>query len=293
MAAWNPLATLTPLCLLTAALLAVSAVAADAAAQGVESSPTGVEDMLPADSDDDSRTPGWLGVMLAEDDDADGVQITRVLRGSPASAGGLQEGDRITGVDGKTVATVDEVQSRIRKRAASQDTRVLVHRDGQDQELTIALKPTPQTQQLLERQFVGHSAPEFEAKIVGEDEDRASLDELAGKPIVVDFWATWCGPCRPLSQDLGQLSDKLDDKVHFIGLTSEAEQTVEQHLARNDSRFPVATTDEDVMQSYLIESYPTVFVIDAEGKVRGVFVGLGHMDDIEKLLSKLAEPSGR
>ncbi len=275
---------------MAAAVFVVSALAADAPAQGVESSPTGVEDMLPAKSDDDTHTPGWLGVMLAEVDDGSGVQITKVLRDSPASAGGLRAGDRIMGVDGKKVGSVGEVQSRVRERTASQKTRVLVHRDGEDQELTIALQPAPKTQALLEREFVGHRAPRFEAKLVGED-DKASLDELTGKPIVVDFWATWCGPCRPLSQNLGRLSKKLDDKVHFIGLTSEKEKTVEQHLARNGSGFPVATTDEQVMKSYLIESYPTVFIIDAHGKVRGVFVGLGHIDDIEKLLAKLAEPS--
>lgn len=259
-------------------------------AQGVESAPTGVEDLAPElqKRKKKQQISGWLGVMLEAPEDQDGVDVVRVLRGSPAERGGLEIGDRILKVDKTSVGSPADVQKLVRARSSGHKSIVELRRDGEAKTLTVELGSAPSTEQVLKNQFVGHPAPTFSARVVGEKPSTLKLAKLKGKPVVVDFWATWCGPCRPLSQKLAKLSEQTGERVHFVGLTSESNEAVERFLATHPHGFPVATTDKKVMQRYLIESYPTVFVLDAQGKVAGVFVGLGHIDEIRKLVEKLA-----
>ncbi|QDG54364.1 redoxin domain-containing protein [Persicimonas caeni] len=259
-------------------------------AQGVESAPTGVEDLAPELRKDkkSKQSSGWLGVMLEAPDDEQGVDVVGVLRSSPAESGGLKIGDRILKVDETAVDSPSDVQKVVRAKSNGHNATVELRRDGKAKTLTIELGSAPSTEQILRNQFVGHAAPAFKAKVVGKEDATVTLAELKGKPVVVDFWATWCGPCRPLSRKLAKLSKKTGESVTFVGLTSEKTEVVERFLASHPHGFAVGTASEKVMQRYLVESYPTVFVLDADGKVAGVFVGLGHIDEIRKLVEKLA-----
>lgn len=275
-----------------AAVLFLTALPALGTAQGIESAPTGVEDLAPDQEQKGAETaanrPGWLGVMLEASDDAKGVEIVQVLRQSPASKGGLKVGDRILSVDGDAVASPAEVQKAVGRHRAGQKTKLELARGEKTTKMDIELGSAPAPQALLRRQFIGQRAPALRAKTVGDEARAVELSKLRGKPVVIDFWATWCGPCRPMSEQLGKLSEKVGDGAHFVGVTSESRSAVQKHLKTHASKFPVATTDEKVMQEYFIASYPTVFVLDEKGKVAGVFVGLGHMPQIRKLVEKLA-----
>ncbi len=300
--------------LLAAALVAVALPAA-ALAQGVESSPIGVDDMVPgAGRPHRAHKPGWLGVMLQTpkpppDDHAHkktadksakraakkaatkttrhGVDVVRVLRASPAANGGLQRGDRILSVDGQAVGSPADVQNIVRRVPPGSKTHLELRRGGKLRKLAVVVGTAPDPQKVLRTQFVGHKAPRFSAHAMGDKPASISLNTFKGKPLVIDFWATWCGPCRVMTHRLAKLHAKKGDAVHFVGLTSESDDIVQRYLNTHHHGFPVATADDKVMQTYLIESYPTVFVLDKHGRVAGVFIGLGHIDEITKLVERL------
>jgi thiol-disulfide isomerase/thioredoxin len=276
--------------LLLFVILAAAAPAA-ASAQGLDSPPIGVEDLAPhVDKDNASENePGWLGVLLGEADEPTGVSVEQVLRGSPAQAAGLRAGDRLIRLADKAPLTAVDVQSWVKQAGADNTLEVAFKREGKAHTTRVRLVAKPKREHIVRRHFVGHAAPTLSAKIVSKTPRTLRLDELRGKPVVIDFWASWCSPCRPMSAQLGELAEELGEDVEFVGVSGESAETIEKHLEDHPAAFPVGSVDESVLQRYLIESYPSVFVIDADGKVAGVFMGLGHIDAIEGLLERLSK----
>ncbi|MFW5967704.1 MAG: PDZ domain-containing protein [Persicimonas sp.] len=263
-------------------------------AQGSDDAPTGVEGMAPELKASPKEAPGWLGVQLEKTEpDEPGVDVRRVLRSSPAQEAGLEKGDRLTRVGDDHVTSVATFQKKIRENQPGDSIELHLERDDRQGVVEVKLAEAPGTQALVEREFDGHRAPEFSARLVDQKKAVGSTvverDDLEGKPVVLEFWASWCMPCRPLTKRLGELEEDLGDEVYFLGLSSEEHDDIEGYLERYPPPFQMAAAEEEVMESFLIESYPTVFVLDAEGNVAEIFVGTGHHRAIKRTLEKLVE----
>ncbi|HEU5068930.1 MAG TPA: TlpA disulfide reductase family protein [Verrucomicrobiae bacterium] len=120
------------------------------------------------------------------------------------------------------------------------------------------------------------------------------LAEAKGRKIVVvEFWATWCGPCRVSIPHLTELQKKFADRgVVFVGVSDEDAATVKPFVDQmgDQMNYTVAVdnnrqTSQGYMDAYNQNGIPTAFVVDRDGKV----AWLGHpMGDLEKVLDKLA-----
>lgn len=279
---------------LLAALVSLTAAPGLADAQGVDSNPTGVDEMAPEMKAAHARAPGWLGVQLARaEGDEKGIEVERVLRASPAREAGLKKGDRLLRLDDKAITTVAAFQETVGDHKPGEQIELTLRRDGEEKKLDVELKKAPDTQTLLDREFDGKTAPDFSARLVDEEEkrdgERFDRDDLEGKPVVLDFWASWCVPCRPVNEKLTDIEEELGDEVHFVGLSSESRDDIEDYLKDHPAGFPIAATDDDVMEDFLIESYPTVFVLDADGRIAEVFVGAQAHRDIRRTLDDLLD----
>jgi cytochrome c biogenesis protein CcmG/thiol:disulfide interchange protein DsbE len=105
-------------------------------------------------------------------------------------------------------------------------------------------------------------------------------------PIVLDFWATWCGPCRAELPHLQNLSQKYQGQVAFYGVNSSDPAKITAAFAKqNNLTFPMLSdTDHHVAFLYGADSIPLMIVIDTHGKVRSVTDG--YSEDVESELSK-------
>ena len=112
------------------------------------------------------------------------------------------------------------------------------------------------------------AAPEF--KLEALDGQPLSLATARGKVVLLNFWATWCGPCRAEIPDLIALQQKYKDQLQIIGLTVDDDDaaTIKQVVAEERINYPVAMASPEVRLQYGgIAALPTSFVLDAQGRV--------------------------
>jgi thiol-disulfide isomerase/thioredoxin len=123
------------------------------------------------------------------------------------------------------------------------------------------------------------------------DGKSVKLSDEKGHVVIVDFWATWCIPCRQVLPHLQKYQDDKDLaakglKVWAVDVVSknETKPKVQKFVDENKYTFTVPL-DEDskARESYLISTYPTTVVIGRDGKVRNVFMGYENPDDLKKL----------
>lgn len=93
--------------------------------------------------------------------------------------------------------------------------------------------------------------------------------DLKGKVVVVDFWATWCGPCRELIPEMNEWAKEFSKDVVFVGLSDEKPETVKAFMKSNPMDYPVATDPSQAMYKRLgVEGIPHVMVVTPDGVVR-------------------------
>ena len=117
-----------------------------------------------------------------------------------------------------------------------------------------------------------------------------SVSDLKGKVVVVDFWATWCGPCVAEIPGYVQLQEKYGDKLVIVGVSVDegGVERVQKFAKDKKINYPIAMATDEVISGFgEINAIPTTFIVDQEGRVRFRKVGAMHTDEFEKLLQPL------
>jgi len=133
---------------------------------------------------------------------------------------------------------------------------------------------------------VGQAAPEFEvASLTGETK---RLSDLRGKVVLLDFWATWCPPCRKGLPETQQLHREFADKgLAVLAISDEDSKTVEPFLKQNSYSFPTYLDAKGAAgKIYKVEAIPTVVIITREGRLSAYMVGLQSPETIRAELKK-------
>lgn len=136
---------------------------------------------------------------------------------------------------------------------------------------------------------VGLLAPDFQLKnLAGKP---VTLASLQGKPVFLNFWATWCPPCRAEMPDLNVMYQKYGDRIHFLAINvGESAKPVRQFLATNNLTFPVALdSSNSVASTYRVNGIPTSLVLDSKGIIRGKQVGMLTAQQMEGLIKKVLQ----
>jgi len=144
---------------------------------------------------------------------------------------------------------------------------------------------TPWNAAKIQQQFAGKPAPAFVAK--GLDGKAISLASYKGKIVLLDFWATWCPPCRADAPALEKLHQQHQD-LAIIGISvSEERATVEKFLREYPRGYPVAlTTENELSRPYQAGPLPLYLVIDREGKLAAAVEGDQGMAQLRRLLKQ-------
>ncbi len=142
--------------------------------------------------------------------------------------------------------------------------------DGKREAVRAERAPSPPA---AARPLSPSSLPDF--TLAALDGGRLASSTLRGKPVLVEFWATWCPPCRGTLAWLGELERRYGDRLEVVALAVESDPAaVQKVVASLDLPLRWAMASPDLaLQFGDLSAVPTLFLFDAEGRTREIFYG--------------------
>lgn len=137
------------------------------------------------------------------------------------------------------------------------------------------------------RPAVGSAAPTFSMPLF--DGPQVDLAALRGKPVVINFWASWCIPCEDEAGDLERVWQKYKDRVVFLGVDYvDTEPKAREFLQRFGITYPNGPDlGSRISYQYRIKGVPETFVLDRNGQVRLVKIGPTTEAELSATLDEL------
>ncbi len=123
--------------------------------------------------------------------------------------------------------------------------------------------------------------------------EEVKLSDLRGKPVVLNFWATWCPPCKAELPHFEKLSLEYEGEVEFMMVnltdgTRDTEDVVQSFIEEEGYTFPVYC--DTTMQSYYlygVQSIPQTFFIDADGKIQNAYTGAMSEEQLKGFIEEM------
>lgn len=146
-----------------------------------------------------------------------------------------------------------------------------------------------------DRVAVEGAAPAFDLPRVGVDGERVRLADFAGRPLVVNFWASWCVPCRKEMPALQAVAERFEGSLGFVGVNHQDGRTpAAEFEAEVGVTYPSGyDPDGDVARDFGVLGLPTTVLVDARGRIVARRLGEVTEDELEALIADAFGIHGR
>ena len=147
-----------------------------------------------------------------------------------------------------------------------------------------------------DEELVAADAPGFELPVMDGDGETVALEELTGKVVLIDFWATWCPPCRDQMPELEAIADdpELEDQVAVLSVNTDPDtedrfELIEEFMREENLELPTLIDDGSTQAAYRAGTIPTLVVVDPDGQVIYVSEGVHDEERLRELVEKAAD----
>ena len=127
---------------------------------------------------------------------------------------------------------------------------------------------------------------EYDFTVVDGNGKSVKLSDYVGKPIVLNFWASWCGPCKSEMPEFQQVFAEMGEQVQFLMVNATVSDTMadaKSFINQYGYTFPVVfDTRGEALYTYGVDAFPTTFFLDKTGTVAGYVVGAISKDTLLK-----------
>jgi thiol-disulfide isomerase/thioredoxin len=206
-------------------------------------------------------------------------RAVRAGRKSNVKRNGFVFGVMVVGIALLLWAGWHNLRARRLAMQQAQESHIVLQKDG-DAVSTDVEKP----------KLVGKQAPGFTLMTL--DGKKVSMSDFKGRPVLVNFWGTYCGPCKVEMPWLEEFRTKYaSDKLEVLGLVYDVEignETIGKEVKRLGVTYPILLTDPKVQAVYLSDSevLPMSFYVNKNGVVVEETAGLGGKDEVEAHIKK-------
>lgn len=133
---------------------------------------------------------------------------------------------------------------------------------------------------------VGVKAPDFELKTL--DGKTVKLSHYKGKKVMLNFWATWCPPCKAEMPDIETFYKKAGNDVVILAVNIDTSYDVKGFVEERDLTFPILLDDDnEVSKMYQVASIPTTYFIDQEGLISSKFMGPLQLEKMQTTIDSM------
>jgi len=124
-----------------------------------------------------------------------------------------------------------------------------------------------------------------------DSKDSLTVNATINKPIIINFWASWCGPCRVEMKNIETIWKKYEGKVLIIGIaTQDTQEAVENFVSDMSITYPISLdSSSSIAREYQISQIPTTIFVDSKGNIHKRSIGTISEEFIEKTLIEIME----
>ena len=238
---------------------------------------------------------GWIGIRVEKlPKGVAGAMVTGTVPRSPAATAGIRAGDRLTHAEGRPLNNPEDLVRLIRGLEPGMRLILEGSRGPDRKQFSLTIEPSPDENELLERTFVGQTAPALVGLASISGQAPPSWSSLRGRIVVLDFWAPWCGVCHLVTSELNRWQSRFGERMAVIGIAAGSVAQVALYAPRFHMLYAVvADPEERVARAFDAFAVPLVLVVDMEGVVRAISLGYSpqRLTKMEKLVEKLLTPS--
>jgi peroxiredoxin len=214
----------------------------------------------------------WIGLSLEEGDA--GAKVRQVMDSSPGQRAGIKEGEQVTALDATPTPNPAALIQAVLASGVGKKVKLhVLDANHKARTVSLTLEAKPGSDELQRGGLIGKPAPDFEP-LVQAGAKLPKISALKGQVILIDFFATWCGPCVAMMPHIQSLHEKLGPKgLKVVGVSTEAAGVVAGAAELFHLTYPLASdAGETVSRNYKVYALPTMVIIDRQGIVKEVSI---------------------